>query len=385
MLIDPVISGGTTPYSYLWTDGSSNAMNTLGDGIYGITVTDDLGCIGTDSIEISYDPPPVLDLGSDYNIPCNTLTSLLPTITGGTSPFTFSWNDGSSDSIIDVNEGSYTLSIVDFYGCSDSDEINITEDSIPHATIFGGGAACDDGTTVEVNFTFNGLLPWDLTYSNGTSTLTVNDISNPNFVLSTVVAGEYNIILADDINDCKADTSIIGNPEVVINPLPIAVISPAVVIIYDGEQVELSVGDYQSYQWFDSDDLLIDTLSTLFVVDSGSYHVWIMDENGCTDFSDLLNVEMAPLTQLFIPSAFTPNDDEHNELFVINGKNIDTYNIKIFSRWGELLFESDDIEKYWDGTYNYNKVNQGTYYYQIEVLGMDKKLFNKAGTIDVLY
>ena len=94
---------------------------------------------------------------------------------------------------------------------------------------------------------------------------------------------------------------------------------------------------------------------------------------------------MAPLTQLFIPSAFTPNDDEHNELFVINGKNIDTYNIKIFSRWGELLFESDDIEKYWDGTYNYNKVNQGTYYYQIEVLGMDKKLFNKAGTIDVLY
>ena len=385
VLIDPVISGGTTPYSYLWTDGSSNAMNTLGDGIYGITVTDDLGCIGTDSIEISYDPPPVLDLGSDYNIPCNTLTSLLPTITGGTSPFTFSWNDGSSDSIIDVNEGSYTLSIVDFYGCSDSDEINITEDSIPHATIYGGGAACDDGTTVEVNFTFNGLLPWDLTYSNGTSTLTVNDISNPNFVLSTVVAGEYNIILADDINDCKADTSIIGNPEVVINPLPIAVISPAVVIIYDGEQVELSVGDYQSYQWFDSDDLLIDTLSTLFVVDSGSYHVWIMDENGCTDFSDLLNVEMAPLTQLFIPSAFTPNDDEHNELFVINGKNIDTYNIKIFSRWGELLFESDDIVKYWDGTYNSNKVNQGTYYYQIEVLGMDKKLFNKAGTIDVLY
>jgi hypothetical protein len=151
------------------------------------------------------------------------------------------------------------------------------------------------------------LLPWDLTYSNGTSTLSVNDISNPNFVLSTLVAGEYNIILADDINDCKADTSIIGSPEVIINPLPIAVISPPVVIIYDGEQVELSVGDYQSYQWFDSDDLLIDTLSTLFVVDSGSYQVWIMDENGCTDFSDLLNVEMAPLTQLFIPSAFTPN------------------------------------------------------------------------------
>ena len=180
-------------------------------------------------------------------------------------------------------------------------------------------------------------------------------------------------------------TSIIGKPEVIINPLPVAIISPPVVIIYDGEQVELSVGDYQSYQWFDSDDLLIDTLSTLFVVDSGSYQVWIMDENGCTDFSDLLNVEMAPLTQLFIPSAFTPNDDEHNELFIINGKNIDTYNIKIFSRWGELLFESDDIYKHWDGTYNYNKVNQGTYYYQIEVLGMDKKLFNKAGTIDVLY
>ena len=71
-----------------------------------------------------------------------------------------------------------------------------------------------------------------------------------------------NIILADDINDCKADTSIIGNPEVIINPLPIAVISPPVVIIYDGEQVELSVGDYQSYQWFDSDDLLMENVTS---------------------------------------------------------------------------------------------------------------------------
>ncbi|MEC9209448.1 MAG: gliding motility-associated C-terminal domain-containing protein, partial [Bacteroidota bacterium] len=96
-------------------------------------------------------------------------------------------------------------------------------------------------------------------------------------------------------------------------------------------------------------------------------------------------VRSVPLTQLFVPTAFTPNDDEHNELFVIKGIFVETFNIKIFDKWGEQLFESDTMEKYWDGTFKNKKIQQGTYYYHIEVLGMDGKLFEKSGTIEVLY
>ena len=383
--IDAIVVGGTSPYNYSWSNGGSTNFNILGEGLFSLIVTDDLGCEGADSIEIFYDPPPVLTLGSDYNIPCNTTSSLTPNINGGTQPFIYNWSNGSSDAIIDVNEGTYILNVTDFYGCADSDEISITEDSIPHATIFGGGSACNDGTTVDINFTFNGLLPWDLVYTNGSSSLTINNISDPNYVISTVTAGDYKIVLADDLNDCKADTTVLGSTEVIINPLPDAIISPSVVVMYDGEQVELSAGDYERYEWFDGNDLLIDSLSTLVITDSGSYYVWVMDINGCTDFSEILDVEIAPLTQLFIPTAFTPNDDEHNELFVIKGISVNTYNIKIFNRWGDKLFESDDINKFWDGTFENNKVEQATYYYSIDVLGMDNKLFNKSGSIQVLY
>ena len=385
ILIDPLVSGGTLPYTYLWSSGNTDSMLILSEGVFSVTATDLLGCTDSDTLEIIYDAPPAIDLGLDYNIPCNTTTTLETNIVGGTPPYTYLWNDGSTETNINVNEGNYMLTVTDLYGCFDSDEINITEDPVPNAVIFGGGAVCDDGSTVDINFYFDGLLPWDLTYTNGSVTSTIYDINDANYSVSTIVAGNYDIILADDVNDCIADVSSVGGIDVIINPLPNAVITPSDVTIYLGDEVELSVGNYSFYEWFTEDDSLISIEETLIVQDSGRYKVWIEDENGCTDVSELAIVRSVPLTQLFVPSAFTPNGDEHNELFVIQGVFVQKFNIKIFDRWGEQLFESSTIEKYWDGTFENKPVQQGTYNYQINVLGEDGKPFTKLGTIKVLY
>ena len=191
--------------------------------------------------------------------------------------------------------------------------------------------------------------------------------------------------LADDVNNCIADTSSFGKVEVVINPLPVAVINPSDITIYLGEEVSLTVGNYSFYEWYTDNDSLISTQSILTVQDSGKYKVWVEDENGCTDISELAIVRSVPLTQIFVPSVFTPNADQHNELFVIKGLYVVEFNIKIFDRWGEQVFEENNIDKYWDGKYNSKKVPQGTYYYNIEVLGVDGKLFKKSGTVQVLY
>ena len=90
-------------------------------------------------------------------------------------------------------------------------------------------------------------------------------------------------------------------------------------------------------------------------------------------------------TELYIPTAFSPNGDDHNELFVIHANNINSYNIKIYNKWGDELFVSDTIYKYWDGTFESNKVQQGTYFYIVEVVGEDENLFLKSGLIEVLY
>ena len=205
------------------------------------------------------------------------------------------------------------------------------------------------------------------------------------YSISTTIPGDYSIVLADDVNNCIADTISLGKVEVILNPVPIAVISPNDITIYFGDEVDLTVGNYLFYEWYTENDSLISNEAILTVQDSGRYKVWVEDEHGCTDISQLAIVRSVPLTQLFVPTVFTPNSDEHNELFVIKGLFIDRFNIKIFDRWGEQLFESDMIDKYWDGTFNNNKVQQGTYYYHIAVLGIDGKLFEKSGTIEVLY
>ena len=146
----------------------------------------------------------------DYTIACNTNTLLIPNIVGGTPPYSYLWDNGISDSSLLISEGNYFLTITDFYGCSGTDEIFITEDDNPVAIISGGGEVCDDGSTVTVDFTFNGLLPWDLIYSNGSISSTINNITTSNYSVSSSAAGIYSIVLADDVNNCIADTSSFG-------------------------------------------------------------------------------------------------------------------------------------------------------------------------------
>ncbi|WP_159038597.1 T9SS type B sorting domain-containing protein, partial [Brumimicrobium mesophilum] len=75
-----------------------------------------------------------------------------------------------------------------------------------------------------------------------------------------------------------------------------------------------------------------------------------------------------------IPTAFTPDFDEHNQLFepiFAAGFNPDDYNFKVFNRYGEILFESNDHKVGWDGTYNGKMSEEGTYVYKIE-FGIEK-------------
>ena len=72
-------------------------------------------------------------------------------------------------------------------------------------------------------------------------------------------------------------------------------------------------------------------------------------------------------------------------MFIIHGQNIKSFSLKIFDRWGDLLFESNDINKYWDGFYLGKKVEQNKYMYQIDIVGEDNIPFSKSGIINVIY
>ena len=382
-LLIPNITGGLAPYSYLWSNGSTIDTQIFWEGYYNLIVSDFYGCEGVDTLEIAYDAPPTINLGVDIMIACNSDTLIDPLVFGGTAPYSYQWDSGSTDSMTILSSGLYSVVVTDLFGCTGTDNFEITYDIPGTVTLSGGGSICADGTFAEMNFNFNGLLPWDLVFANGLINQTIQAITDSNYLFETKNQGIYNVVSASDVNDCLAN--IVGTAQVIVHPLPVAIISPAEISIYEDDVIELEVGDYAMYHWYSVEGLDLDTLSTLTVSDSGIFYVEVIDFNGCSDVSDNAIVYTKPYTNLFIPNTFTPNGDDHNELFVISGVNIKTFNIQIFNRWGELMFMSESIDKSWDGTFANKKVQEGSYYYNVKVLGDDKRMLELSGTVNIIY
>ncbi len=374
--------------TYQWYDISNTVIGTdsfitVGPGQYWVAATS-VGCaIYSDTLTVFSKPPPTFELGLDYNIPCNTTTLIDPIVTGGTGVYNYIWNNGSFDSSLLVGQGYYHLTIDDGTGCLAKDSITITEDAPPTATISGGGSVCDDGSMVNISFDYNGLLPWDLSYTDGTDTVNQNTLNVTNFNLNTLVEGEYSIMQVTDSNGCVATIS--GLAQVLIYSMPNAVISPGDTTIYIGQTLTLSTGNFALYIWYNDEDSLLGITQQIEINQEDAYYVWVEDANGCTDISELVFVSLLPKTELFVPTAFTPNRDEHNDLFVIKGDFINSFKMDVVNRWGEVLFTTNSIEKYWDGKFEGKEVVQGTYYYNITLVGQDKKTFVKQGTVEVIY
>lgn len=97
------------------------------------------------------------------------------------------------------------------------------------------------------------------------------------------------------------------------------------------------------------------------------------------------NVSCAPVvSKIYVPNAFTINADGLNDDFVVKGIYIKEYNIKIFNRWGEKVYESNSFKEHWDGTFAGQNASQGVFVYLIEAKGVDNKLYHLSGDVTLL-
>ena len=92
--------------------------------------------------------------------------------------------------------------------------------------------------------------------------------------------------------------------------------------------------------------------------------------------------EVIPPLSIYIPNAFTPNGDGINDTFGVKGQGITNYRLLVFNRWGEVIFESTEVKKQWDGRYAGKQVEQGTYVYELFANGAKK---GRTGSVTVIY
>ena len=113
------------------------------------------------------------------------------------------------------------------------------------------------------------------------------------------------------------------------------------------------------------------------------YFVEVIDTNGCR-VVDSITVEA--ISTIFVPMSFTPNADGVNDQLIVQGHNILSYQITIRNRWGEIIFQSKDINRHWDGT-KHNKgyiLPDGVYTYEVHYTILPEEKLHKTGTITLL-
>ncbi|PLX05798.1 MAG: hypothetical protein C0598_13835, partial [Marinilabiliales bacterium] len=240
-------------------------------------------------------------------------------------------------------------------------------------------------TSNSTNTTDNVTYEWDLgngsTASSETTSITYNE------------PGLYDISLIVN-NEGLCGNSKTENAYIEVYETPTAdfeAIPPESILEDDEATIVFADSsnsvDVLSYDWNFGDGSCGSTQNSPSHVytEAGEYTVTldIITDNGCEDNTEKM-VIVHPDFVVYAPSAFSPNGDGFNDLFEIKGIGLKKFNLQIFSRWGEIIFESDNIEDQWDGKYNGEYVPTGTYVYKIKYTSMLDKDKVLEGTITVL-
>jgi gliding motility-associated-like protein len=149
------------------------------------------------------------------------------------------------------------------------------------------------------------------------------------------------------------------------------------------EVVKLDAGEgFTTYKWTPTND----ATQWVIVKNVGEYFVKVTDNNGCIG-SDDTKVKRKCGVILHIPNVFTPNNDGYNDVFAPVGIDVISYQLNIFSRWGQLVFSSTDINTGWDGTIRGKQAIDDVYIYQLTYQGYQNKIlktFTKSGNFTLV-
>jgi gliding motility-associated-like protein len=215
-----VIADGTAPYSINWSNGASNvnAINNLSAGNYSVSITDAANCSTFQTFTITQ--PDQLQLGLvPTNVTCygdNNGTIDL-TVSGGTYPFTYNWNIGTSplanhEDIINLSPGTYSVTVEDINGCRSTSSVGITQPAQLNSSYTYTDNPCFNNQLGSINMTpSGGTVPYIYSWTgpNGFSSNT-QDIAN-------LESGLYNFTIADNNNCIKGPIQVyINEPDTLI-------------------------------------------------------------------------------------------------------------------------------------------------------------------------
>lgn len=161
--------------------------------------------------------------------------------------------------------------------------------------------------------------------------------------------------------------------------------------IYKGESSQLNVmgNNLFAFDWLPDNSLDDGTIASPVATPESTteYTTIVTDANGCIDTLVLLVVVLSTVCEepfLFMPNAFTPNQDNENDVLYVEGNTIDVMHLVIYDRWGEKVFESRDQSFGWDGTFKNELLEPDVYGYYLTVDCINGERFVKKGNVSLI-
>jgi len=273
------VTGGTRPYSYAWSTGSTDStILGLTSGVYYLTVTDVNNCVRIDSTSLTDNPAIVVNTGNTLSTCGSADGTAVVTVTGGVPPYYYNWMTGATTSAINsLSSGSYNISIIDANGCQIVTLINVNDaggssSGISNITNSTCNGSSDGSITVTTN---GGSTPYSYSWSTGDTTSSI----------SGLIAGSYIVTVTDSVGCLAVDSVSIWEP---MELIPNFIVSnQSCMGSCDGNAtVSISGGiSPYTYTWYDMIGVTVSVDTVATGLCPGKYLAVISDVNGCTDNS----------------------------------------------------------------------------------------------------
>ena len=361
---------------YAWSPGTGLSSTTTAattacppaTTTYTVTVTSNAGCVNSDSITVTVNPPLVLQTSTNAFICTATSTVLNATVSGGDGgPYNYSWSPATGLSNPTIASPIASPAVTTTYVITVTDNCgSVAETGTVIVTVF-------PATVVSITAqNISGCAPVCVDFVGSSTPAAVSCIydfgdsntgTNCNETHCYPLAGSYTVIYTvTDVNGCQGSVSHPNLVNVYPNPVAGFTVSPQVTTIL-APQVIITPNcfncDTTTYFMNDPNETGLITNNvlpfTFTYTDTGYFLItqYVVNQYGCVD-SATEYVIVNPDWSFFSPTGFTPNNDGLNDIFMVAGEGINntTFEMGIYDRWGNRVFVSDDIMKGWDGTVN---------------------------------
>ena len=308
------------------TSSQHVVVNPSVDTSYSVKAEKTPGCFAYDTVRVTVHSSTPIHLGNDKNF-CAGDSAV---INAGAGFSEYQWNTGATTQQITVHSaGSYSVIGTTAEGCKSSDTLQANAFTLPLIDLDPTSTLCSGSSRT-------------LSAGNGFVSYLWNTGSTAPFV-TVHGTGTYSVVVVDGNGCTGSDTVVITT----LLPSPADFLPADTDICSYGKLTLNATGPFRHYQWSNNE-----TSASITISQPGLYWLTVTDNHNCTGKDSILVHTKDCMEGFFAPSAFTPNNDGKNDIFrpLIFG-NIKQYQFTIYNRWGQIVFQTREIGKGWDGNF----------------------------------